>query len=130
MKSIGLRASRSDRSRGDPQGPQLPGAGDRALSTPDASPSGARVLHSNTGGGSASDADYRCFQPAASCHNEPRGGGHLCPWPTTNNCVHLTGGSVTAPAEKHRRQDRHLGLPGPRRDTPAGDAYVSRELWP
>ena len=42
-----------------------------------------------------------------------------------NSRVHLTCGSVTDPAEDHRRQDDHLGLPGPRRPQLAGDANVS-----
>ena len=42
-----------------------------------------------------------------------------------NSRVHLPGGSVTALAEGHRRLDHRLGLPGPRRTSPAGDANVS-----
>jgi hypothetical protein len=43
---------------------------------------------------------------------------------THNNCIHLTRWAVTALAEKHRRQDLHPGLPGPRRPQLAGDANV------
>jgi hypothetical protein len=41
-----------------------------------------------------------------------------------NRRIHLTRWAVTALAEKHRRQDHHPGLPGPRRPQPAGDANV------
>jgi hypothetical protein len=42
-----------------------------------------------------------------------------------SNCrIHLTRWAVTAPAEKHRGQDHHHGLPGPRRPQLAGDANV------
>jgi hypothetical protein len=41
-----------------------------------------------------------------------------------NNRIHLTRWPVTALAEKHRRSDHHLRLPGPRRPQPAGDANV------
>jgi hypothetical protein len=44
---------------------------------------------------------------------------------TANSRIHLTRWPVTALAEKHRRQDHHPGLPGPRRPQPAGDANVS-----
>jgi hypothetical protein len=41
------------------------------------------------------------------------------------NCrVHLSGGSVTTLAEKHRGKDGRPSLPGPRRTSPAGDANV------
>ena len=42
----------------------------------------------------------------------------------SNRRIHLTRWAVTALAEKHRRQDHHPGLPGPRRPQPAGDANV------
>jgi hypothetical protein len=42
----------------------------------------------------------------------------------SNSRIHLTRWPVTALAEKHRRQDHRLGLPGPRRPQPAGDANV------
>ena len=45
-----------------------------------------------------------------------------------NTRIHLTRWAVTAPAEKHRRQDHHPGLPGPRRPQPAGDANVRLKL--
>jgi hypothetical protein len=45
-----------------------------------------------------------------------------------NSRIHLTRWAVTALAEKHRRQSHHLGLPGPRRPQPAGDANV-RRMW-
>ena len=38
--------------------------------------------------------------------------------------IHLTRWTVTALAEKHRRQDHRPGLPGPRRPQLAGDANV------
>jgi hypothetical protein len=41
-----------------------------------------------------------------------------------NYRIHLTRWAVTALAEKHRRQDHHSGLPGPRRPQLAGDANV------
>ncbi len=41
-----------------------------------------------------------------------------------NSRIHLTRWAVTALAEKHRGQDHHPGLPGPRRPQPAGDANV------
>ena len=41
-----------------------------------------------------------------------------------NRRIHLTRWAVTALAEKHRRQDHRLGLPGPRRPQLAGDANV------
>jgi hypothetical protein len=44
---------------------------------------------------------------------------------TPNSRIHLTRWTVTALAEKHRRQDHHMGLPGPRRPQLAGDANVS-----
>jgi hypothetical protein len=45
------------------------------------------------------------------------------------NCrIHLTRWAVTALAEKHRRQDHHPGLPGPRQPQPAGDANVRHVL--
>ncbi len=45
-----------------------------------------------------------------------------------NYRIHLTRRAVMAPAEKHRRQDHLLGLPGPRRPLRAGDAHVRRSL--
>jgi hypothetical protein len=45
-----------------------------------------------------------------------------------NNRIHLTRWPVTALAEKHRRSDHHLRLPGPRRPQPAGDANVRVNL--
>jgi hypothetical protein len=43
----------------------------------------------------------------------------------SNSRIHLPRWAVTALAEKHGRQDHHLGLPGPRQPQPAGDANVS-----
>jgi hypothetical protein len=43
-----------------------------------------------------------------------------------NYRIHLTRWPVTVLAEKHRRQDHHSWLPGPRRPQRAGDANVSR----
>jgi hypothetical protein len=41
-----------------------------------------------------------------------------------NSRIHLARWAVTALAEKHRKQDLRLGLPGPRQPQPAGDANV------
>jgi hypothetical protein len=41
-----------------------------------------------------------------------------------NSRIHLTRWPVTALAEDHRRSNNRLGLPGPRRPQPAGDANV------
>jgi hypothetical protein len=43
---------------------------------------------------------------------------------SSNYRIHLARWAVTALAEKHRWQDHRLGLPGPRRPQPAGDANV------
>jgi hypothetical protein len=45
-----------------------------------------------------------------------------------NSRIHLARWAVTALAEKHRKQDLRLGLPGPRQPQPAGDANV-RKSW-
>jgi hypothetical protein len=47
----------------------------------------------------------------------------------SNSRIHLTRWAVTALAGIHRRSDHHLGLPGPRRPQPAGDANVSESCF-
>ncbi len=46
------------------------------------------------------------------------------PYVAPNSRMHLTRWAVTALAEKHRGQNHHPGLPGPRQPQLAGDANV------
>jgi hypothetical protein len=65
---------------------------------------------------------WRKHARSRSCRSK-----HPLNW-TANTRIHLTRWAVKVPAEKNRRQDHRLGLPGPHRTSPAVDANVRPQV--